>query len=85
MRYANHLFPSFCHPCIPHNLKFIVLDEHIPELSSSDLRECTGSVVLVAGVVCLVNLGGGGLAGGDWILLEFSASLLHYREPYTEW
>ena len=52
---------------------------------SSDLRECTGSVVLVAGVVCLVNLGGGGLAGGDWILLELSASLLHYREPYTEW
>ena len=51
---------------------------------SSDLRECTGSVVLVAGVVCLVK-GGGGLAGGDWVSLELSASLLHYREPYTEW
>ena len=49
---------------------------------SSDLRECTWSGVLVAGVVCL---GGGGLAGGDWISLELSASLLHYREPYTEW
>ena len=50
---------------------------------SSHLRECTESGVLVAGVVCLVK--GGGLAGGDWISLEFSASLLHYREPYTEW
>ena len=52
---------------------------------SSDLRECTGSGVLVAGVVCLVKGGGGGLAGGDWISLELSASLLHYREPYTDW